>query len=180
MAASIISVFGANEGLPGDLAYEQARRVGCVLAELGYAIANGGYGGTMEASACGAKSAGGVTYGVTCDIWKTAANEHIDHVVRTNTYIERLTTLIDLGKSGYVILPGATGTLVEAAMVWEHACKRFWEKSGQPARPIVFIGDFWLPLRDMMAQARPGCEKYVHFLSDSAGLTEIFSPVNVA
>lgn len=179
MGTKTVSVFGANEGLPGEEAYEQARQAGRVLAELGYSIANGGYGGTMEASACGAKSAGAKTFGVICDIWKSSPNEHIDHVVRTATYIERLTTLIEFGSGGYVILPGATGTLVEAAMVWEHACKRFWEKAGQPTRPIAFIGDFWLTLRDMMTAARPGCEKYVSFLPTAAELPEIFPCVKV-
>ncbi|HNX26972.1 MAG TPA: LOG family protein [Phycisphaerae bacterium] len=179
MTAKIISVFGANDGQSGDEAYEQARSVGKFLAERGYAIANGGYGGTMQAAAAGAKSAGGTTYGVVCDIWQTPPNDYIDHVVRTSTYMERLQTLIDFGKSGYVVLPGATGTLMEAAMVWEHACKRFWEKADQPSRPIAFIGDFWLPLRSMMTQARPGCEKYVAFLSTADELTEIFPAVKV-
>jgi len=52
---AVVSVFGANDAREGDEAYETARAVGRKLAESGYAVANGGYGGTMEASARGGR-----------------------------------------------------------------------------------------------------------------------------
>ncbi|MCD4824649.1 MAG: LOG family protein, partial [Phycisphaerae bacterium] len=141
-----ISVFGSNDPAAGSEAYAIARAAGRTLAELGYTVANGGYGGTMEASAHGAKEAGGDTVGVTCEIWKTAANRYIDRTIQTASHHERLETLVELGGGGYVVLPGATGTLLELATVWELACK----KLARP-RPIVCVGEFWQPLVKMMS-----------------------------
>ena len=59
-----VSVFGSGAGGEADL--DQARRLGAALARAGYAVLNGGYGGTMEAAALGARDAGGWAIGVTC------------------------------------------------------------------------------------------------------------------
>ena len=155
-SASVITVFGANNAVEGDAAYQSAREVGRVLAELGYTVANGGYGGTMEASACGAKGAGGRTIGVTCKAWKSRPNAYIDREVKTADLFERLRTLIDLGTTGYVVLPGATGTLVELATVWELVGKGMIVD-----RPIVCVGRFWQPLVEMIRAQRSGIEKHI-------------------
>ncbi len=165
---NIITVFGASHPQPGSAEYEQARVVGRVLAELGYAVANGGYAGTMEASARGAKEAGGHTIGVTCSLWSRPANEYIDEVVPTAEYTERLTKLIDLGLCGYVALPGATGTLVELAWVWEHACKGWW------TRPIALVGEFWQPLVEMMVAQRARSDQYVRLVTTAEELRDVF------
>lgn len=62
----IVSVFGTGRAKTGDKNYKEAQELGRLLAGAGFAIANGGYGGTMEASAKGAKEAGGEVVGVTC------------------------------------------------------------------------------------------------------------------
>jgi len=152
----VVSVFGANDAVEGDYAFLQAHEVGKTLARLGYKVANGGYGGTMEASSRGAKSQFGDTIGVTCSIWKTSPNPYIDREIRTDSLKERLETLIQAGTSGYVILPGATGTLAELACVWEMTAKGLLER-----RPIVCMGDFWRPVLDLMAEERPSCAQYV-------------------
>jgi uncharacterized protein (TIGR00725 family) len=144
----VVSVFGSNDGREGDSAYETARSVGRKLAESGYAVANGGYGGTMEASARGAKEGGGRTIGVTCSVWRSAANAYIDETVVTESLMKRLARLLELGRSGYVVLPGATGTLVELAVSWEHMCKGLVVH-----RLLVCVGDFWRSLVKMMARA---------------------------
>ncbi|MBS1195807.1 MAG: family Rossman fold protein, partial [Actinobacteria bacterium] len=53
-AAPVIAVFGSSAGRPGDPGYEAARTCGRLLAEAGYAVATGGYAGTMEACSRGA------------------------------------------------------------------------------------------------------------------------------
>jgi len=130
----VVSVFGANDPAEGDEAYQQARAAGRELARLGYAVANGGYAGTMEASFRGAKEAGGATIGVICTLWKSPANRYTDRVIKTRDLFERARTLVELGSAGYVVLPGATGTLVELALVWELTCKRLMAR-----RPIVCL-----------------------------------------
>ena len=169
----IVSVFGSNDAAEGDAAYEQARRVGSTLASLGYTIANGGYRGTMEASARGAKDAGGRTLGVICSVWKSLPSMYIDTAIKTASLHERLGKLISLGQGGgYVALPGATGTLAELALVWEMMCKKIL-----PRRPLVMMGDFWQPVVDLMASARPACADVIHTVAAPDELTKFFPPV---
>ena len=167
----VVAVFGASDPRPGDEAYEFARGVGRKLAELGRVVVNGGYGGTMEASARGAKEAGGATIGVTCDIWRSRANEFIDEVIVTSCLPERIGKLIELGTGGYVVLPGATGTLAEFAWVWELACKGLL---GGPVRPIVCMTGFWRPLVEMMIAQRPAGADHVDFADTPAELVSKF------
>ena len=165
----IVTVFGSADPPAGSEQYELARAVGRVLACQGYGLANGGYGGTMEASARGAKEARGLTVGVTCSMWKSKPNAYIDRVEQTADLPARLDKLISLGHSGYVVLPGATGTLVELAMVWELKAKRFL-----PPVPIVCLGEFWKPLLNIMASARPGIERAVRIVDTPENLRAIF------
>jgi hypothetical protein len=150
-ADRVVTVFGSGEAAPGGDEWRVALAVGRALGELGYSIANGGYGGTMAASAEGARRAGAEVTGVTCRVWKSPPNPHVTRTVVTDDLPGRIETLIDLGRAGYVVLPGATGTLAELAWVWELTFKKFL-----PRRPIVCVGDFWRPLIDLMALARPG------------------------
>src|SRR5689334_11099528 len=105
-----VTVFGSAFPCDGSSAYAAAYRLGSLLAEKGYAVCNGGYGGLMEASSRGAREAGGHTIGVTCAIWPRAANRYIVEEIRTQSFPERLLTLVERGDA-YVVLPGGTGTL---------------------------------------------------------------------
>jgi len=165
----IVTVFGSGDPVEGSEAYTLARIVGCILAEQGYGLANGGYGGAMEASARGVKETGGKTIGVTCSLWKSKPNQYIDRVEQTSELPRRLEVLINLGESGFVALPGATGTLLELAMVWELTVKRFL-----PPRPIVCVGGFWKPLIEMMGKERPGIEKPVTVIDSPEQLRDVF------
>jgi len=160
-----VSIFGSGEAAESSAAYETARAAGRAVAQAGFVVANGGYGGTMEASARGAKEAGGETVGVTCRIWRSQPNRWIDRVIETADLSERVDRLVELGTGGYVVLPGATGTLVELAIVWEKLCKGMmvW-------RPLVCVGDFWRPLIDMMKGQRPRGAKYVAVAADAGEL----------
>ncbi len=51
----VITVFGSSRPQPGSQAYETAQALGAALAKSGFVVANGGYGGTMEATARGAR-----------------------------------------------------------------------------------------------------------------------------
>ena len=137
----IISVFGsssaAEESAEEKLAYETGR----ALAQSGFIVCNGGYGGTMEASARGAKEAGGSTIGVITHFYPNMrANRWIDQVISVDTMFDRLLKLIATG-DGYVVLRGGTGTLLELATAWE-----MMNKNVLGRKPIVAIGDFWNPV----------------------------------
>ena len=145
----IITIFGSYEPAPGSPEYEQAYQVGFELARADFTIANGGYAGTMEASAKGAQEAGGKTIGVTCSVFRRShLNAYIDEEIQTACLRDRLEKLIEIG-TGYVVLPGGTGTLAELAYTWELLNKGFLAD-----RPLVILGDFWQPVVELLSGAR--------------------------
>ncbi len=137
MEQKIVSIFGSGKVKENSNEYKEAYNLGKLIAEAGYTLCNGGYGGIMEATAKGAKSKGGKTIGVLVESFGTESNEYIDEKIITKSLFDRLSTLIKLGQA-YIILPGATGTLVELAIVWE-----FINKGLMNIKPIIIIGDFW-------------------------------------
>lgn len=151
--AKTIALFGTGKAVPGEMVFQLAETVGLRLAANGYTIANGGYGGTMLASARGAAAAGGKVIGVTCRAFqRSRANEYVSEEIQTASLVERLAKLIELGDA-FVVFPGGTGTLLELADVWEHKNKGF----ANADKPIILVGAFWQPLLGMMAAADADC-----------------------
>ena len=64
-----VTVFGTRHSKPGDAEYEPARRLGKMIAEAGFGVITGGYGGAMEAASRGAHEVGGHTRGITMSIF---------------------------------------------------------------------------------------------------------------
>ncbi|MGC9996019.1 MAG: LOG family protein [Terriglobia bacterium] len=141
----VVSIFGSS--LPGEAspAYAEARLLGKRLAEAGFGVCNGGYKGLMEASARGAREAGGHTIGVTCEIWTSKANPWIIEEVRTKSFPERIMTLIERGDA-YVVLPGGTGTLAELALAWEMMNKASLSKTVGGIKPLLVMSPYWQPV----------------------------------
>jgi len=157
MNEKIITIFGTSRVKDGDKAFELAYKLGKLCAEVGFTIANGGYGGTMLAAAKGAKSAGGKTIGVTCSAFgRKGANEFITQEIKTENLTQRVAKLIEIGDA-YVVLPGGTGTLLELAEIWELTNKGFINS----AKPIILMGDFWRPLVELMAGDDPASRECV-------------------
>jgi uncharacterized protein (TIGR00730 family) len=157
-----VTVFGSARATPESAEYHLARELGNGLAAAGFAICNGGYGGSMEALARGAKEHPGAhTIGVVSDIFAgRSANQWIDEIVSEPSLIDRMMRLVNLGDA-YVVLKGGTGTLLELAAVWEFMNKRL-----MAVKPIVCLGEFWNPvvhtLGDELAWEGLGqCTQYV-------------------
>jgi uncharacterized protein (TIGR00725 family) len=145
-----VTVFGSSRPREGDADYEEARLLGRALAESGYSVCSGGYGGVMEAVSRGAKEGGGKTYGITAEFFKSQVNRWIDTEVRVKTWQERLFELIRVA-DGFVACKGGTGTLVELAVVWE-----MLNKSVMAGKPFAVLGDFWLPILDRVREVELG------------------------
>jgi hypothetical protein len=146
-----VTVFGSALPGEGSKAYVEAQRLGQLLAEAGYAVCNGGYGGLMEASARGACEASGHTVGVTCAIWPRPANPYIVEEVRTQSFPERLMTLVERGDA-YLVLPGGTGTLAELALCWEMMNKGSLSKTVGGRKPLLVMAPYWQPVIDCLRQ----------------------------
>jgi hypothetical protein len=135
------------------------------------AIANGGYGGTMLASAKGANQAGGKVIGVTCSAFRrSTANEYVTSRIVTDSLEERLSRLIELGDA-YIVLPGGTGTLLELAHVWELKNKRF----AGADKPIIIAGRFWKGLLELIAGTDPDSIRYVETAENPVQVMEILN-----
>ena len=158
----VITIFGSSRPRPGDAEYILAHDIGARLAREGFTICNGGYRGIMEASARGAKEAGGQTIGITTGFFPGAtANQWIDEAVCVPTLHERLLKLIERG-DGYVVLKGGTGTLLELAASWEYMNKGVIKQ-----KPIVVVGSFWDGIVDTLKQELgwEGLETCIRFVS---------------
>ena len=157
----IITIFGSSRPIEGDEEYELACEVGRQMALSGFTVCNGGFGGIMEASARGAKEAGGKTIGVTFNIKSRSPNSWIDEHIHVPALIDRMMKLVELGDA-YVVLKGGTGTLLELAAVWEYI-----NKGLIPEKPIVMVGGFWngvvKTLREELLWEGVGdCTKFIH------------------
>jgi uncharacterized protein (TIGR00730 family) len=162
MSKKIITIFGTSRAKPGDSIYKLAYESGMLLAQAGFTIANGGYGGTMLAVAEGAAEAGGEVIGVTCSAFKSArANKYVTREIATNSLDERLDTLVRLGEA-YIVLPGGTGTLLELAKVWELKNKGFLKTN----KPIILLGGFWKPLVELIATDDADSSSYVKLVDE--------------
>ncbi len=170
-ARATVAVFGSNA--TGEVGLAEAEAVGGRLAELGYAVANGGYGGTMEAGARGASRAGGHTIGVTCSLWRSKPNAYISEVIETASLPERVGKLAEVASAGFVVLPGGTGTLLELAWVWESIAKKF----AKP-RPVVCVGKFWQPVLETIAGVRGAHAGLVSVATGPDDLERFFPPVS--
>ncbi len=171
MSEKTVTLFGTGAAMPGDSAYILAYETGKLLAQAGFTIANGGYGGTMLAAAKAAAEASGRIIGVTCSAFKQSrANQYLTREIVTDSLDERLDTLIKLGQA-YVVLPGSTGTLLELAFVWELKNKGFLQEN----KPIILVGGFWKPLVDVIAAGDPAGSRCIHQVDRPAQVVELIT-----
>lgn len=162
----IIAVFGGYQHEVGDAVYETAETLGRLIAESGWVVLNGGYGGSMEASARGAHKAGGRVIGVTCDVFSREVNAFTDETIATADLWQRIRVMLERS-DGFAALPGATGTLAEVAMAWEFLVKGFMRP-----KPLILVGDFWRPLYRMLIPCSEARAEAKGMVQNAAGPAE--------
>lgn len=136
-----ITIFGGAQPQPGTPPYNDAHRLGKMLAERGHSVLTGGYIGTMEAVSKGASEAGGHVIGVTCaeiENWRPiAANAWVKEERRAETLLERLRELISACDAA-IALPGGPGTLTEICLMWNLLVVESIHR-----RPLILVGEGW-------------------------------------
>jgi hypothetical protein len=140
---TIVAVFGASSCKPGDGYWEEGEECGRLLAEAGYDVATGGYGGLMEAVSRGAHGAGGRVIGVTVPLAfpdRSGANEFVTDEVRAESLTERIHQMTAVA-SAAIALHGSIGTLTELIVAWNIAfVARF---AGKDPLPVIAVGERW-------------------------------------
>lgn len=136
-----VAVFGGASPRPGDPAYQDAQRLGKLLAGGGHTVLTGGYIGVMEAVSRGANEAGGHVIGVTCreiEKWRNStANPWVKEERKFETLRERMYALID-GCDAAIVMPGGVGTLAELAVTWNEQII-----NQRLTCPIILVGPGW-------------------------------------
>jgi len=166
-----IAVFGSGSAPVDHPVLAQAEGLGRLLAEAGFSLVCGGYGGTMEAASRGARRAGGRVVGVTLDLFahRLAPNPWLTEEHRVSDFFPRLQRLTDV--DGFVVLQGGIGTLTEATLTWTLL------QTGQIApKPFIFVGAGWRRLFDafrsetLMTEADFSLARVVDTVDDAVDL----------
>lgn len=137
----IISVFGSSAPAPGSADYESARDMGTLLAQAGFAVQTGGYGGVMAGASQGASEAGGHVIGITSAQIETyraiPPNQWVVEERKYATLSERLSHLVGQC-DGAIVMPGGVGTLAELAFIWS-----LLQVGEISPRPVIAVGALW-------------------------------------
>jgi len=140
----MIGVLGSARLSHPDPRAVSARELGRLLAEAGWRVMTGGYGGLMAEVSQGAAEVGGLVTGLPMKQWAQLTANEWNHDLRwCRTYPERLGYL--LGCDAIVALDGGIGTLAEASVVWSAL------QTEPSAPPLVTVGRQWRTLLAALA-----------------------------
>ena len=139
-----ITVFGSARIREGSEEYAQAREVGRLLAEAGFAVVTGGGPGAMEAANRGARDGGGLSVGFNIELpHEQHENPYLDIELTFKHFYARKTMFVKAAE-GFVIFPGGFGTLDELfeslTLIQTGKVLHF---------PVVlFDSEYWRPMLD--------------------------------
>jgi uncharacterized protein (TIGR00725 family) len=143
---STVAVFGSSQTEPHEPDYSAAMRCGRLLAESGFRVATGGYGGLMEAVSRGAADAGGTVIAATApELFpdRAGANQWAHIEKPQPTLPLRLGELLD-NSIATIALPGSIGTLTELIVAWNVS---FIDTlTHRRPRPVIAVGARWSDL----------------------------------
>jgi uncharacterized protein (TIGR00725 family) len=132
----IVAVIGASNASPELL--KIAEDVGRQIAENGWILINGGLTGVMEASAKGAKEAGGVVVGILPTPSTDSANQYVTIPIATNMGHAR-NIIIAHTADALIAVGGGEGTLSEIAIARKLGKPVFgiksWDVAGVISKP---------------------------------------------
>jgi uncharacterized protein (TIGR00730 family) len=139
-----VTVFGSARIQESNPLYEDARRLGKLLVDAGFAVITGGGPGIMEAVNRGAFEAGGSSIGLNIQLpFEQKGNPYVNLAVDFRYFFVRKTMFVKFC-DGFVIFPGGFGTLDEMfealTLVQTRKINRF---------PILLYGaSYWKGLLD--------------------------------
>jgi uncharacterized protein (TIGR00730 family) len=108
-----VALFGSARVAEGSKPYEQARAVGRLFGEAGWAVVTGGGPGVMEGANRGAQEGGGQSVGFNIELpHEQGANRYLDLEYTFDHFYARKVCFVRPSE-GFVIFPGGFGTLDE-------------------------------------------------------------------
>jgi uncharacterized protein (TIGR00725 family) len=107
-----VGIIGGNS--PDAQSLKNAERLGELIAQNGYILVNGGMRGVMEASARGARSAGGLVIGILPGKSRDEGNAYVDIAIPTGLGYMR-NPMVILNSDILAAIDGSYGTLSEIA-----------------------------------------------------------------
>jgi len=138
-------VFGSSRSTKGDTVWLLAENLGEKLAADSFKLVNGGYGGTMEAMAIGARKVpGAVVEGIISPSSFPQRGLHGNAFITVETPAESIQDRIvqfTRKAHAFVILPGTLGTLTEFVFVWNLSSVNKFSQT--PVVPIFAFRNPW-------------------------------------
>jgi hypothetical protein len=141
-----VTVFGSARLAETDVHYEDACRLGQLLAEAGLAVITGGGPGIMEAANRGAYQQGGRSIGLNITLPHEQSANHYQTMSLSFRYFFVRKLMFVKHAVGFVIYPGGFGTMDELFEALTLV------QTGKAAMfPIVLVGkDYWQGLMDWL------------------------------
>jgi uncharacterized protein (TIGR00730 family) len=167
-----ITIFGSTSFAPKNHYYEEARKLGYLLAKEGFTVITGGGPGIMEAANRGALEAKGESVGINIQLPEgQRINKYVTKPIGFHYFFVRK-VMLSFSSQAYVFFPGGFGTLDE-----------FFEmitlvQTGKLAKPVPVIAvgkDYWQNLFEWLKS-----EVYLKQKAIKAEDLKIFHLVNSA
>lgn len=144
-----VTILGSAVFTEDNKWYQEARKLGQLLAKEKYAVITGGGPGIMEAGNRGAYEKGGKSIGINIQLPREQRVNPYVNIARGFHYFFSRKLMLTYSAEAYVYFPGGYGTLDEFfEIITLMQTKKIFEKI-----PVILVGkEFWNPLITWMEE----------------------------